>query len=91
MSIGLTSSYVASQKQESNPIKENSRPARNVSCTSIAVVSLVALAIIGVLAAGITLTTLGALTANPIFLNIGICLIVGSVLGVAEAILFSCK
>lgn len=71
--------------QLANPIKENNRPARNGTTRSTVLVALAILAVIGAIVAGITLTTIGAITVNPVFLNIGICLLVGGILVLVKA------
>lgn len=69
-----------SQKVNQSPIQENSAPAKNVDCCVISMVALIVIVAIGALVAGITLTTLGAVTVNPVFLDIGISLILLSII-----------
>lgn len=101
MSVCASNSYSVSQQNQFNPVKENNKPAKSGSLNGfikfdgsvdwclVGVVSVLALTVIGSIAAGITLITLGALSANPLFLQIGIYLVaipiitlIGSALGV---------
>lgn len=91
MSVSLSGSWGVNQQQQFNPVKENNKPAKNggLDWCMVGAVSVLALLIIGSIAAGITLITLGALSANPLFLQLGIYLVaipvitmLGSALGV---------
>lgn len=93
MSVSSANSFSVSQQQQTVPVKENNTAARTgEECCAVTTVALVVLGIIGCLVAGITLTTIGAVTANPVFLDIGICLLVGSILGLIKGCcLASCR
>lgn len=77
-----------SQNVNQSPVQENSTPAKNgdIDCCLISTVALAAILFFGSIIAGITLTVLGGVTANPLFIEIGVTLIVMPIICLLSAI-----